>query len=192
MHIHLYAPCMQALLAYAVSWPKLDKVKVLLIGLRVFFFCVWLCFVVPDSTRCLSLLFLIVPLLVTHFFIHTVFVFVCGTEMSCWFALWLTLFRFVLFTLCLIHVFFTGATHLSSSLSKAHRGLVKLSLSHCGLTGKGVAQIGHALALNKCMASSLQHLDLSSNVAKDDINVRIKVMNSYCELVKPIFFFRIW
>ncbi|XP_046651489.1 F-actin-uncapping protein LRRC16A-like isoform X2 [Daphnia pulicaria] len=63
-----------------------------------------------------------------------------------------------------------GATHLSSSLSKAHRGLVKLSLSHCGLTGKGVAQIGHALVLNKCMASSLQHLDLSSNVAKDDIN----------------------
>jgi hypothetical protein len=66
---------------------------------------------------------------------------------------------------------FSGATHLSSSLSKAHRGLVKLSLSHCGLTGKGVAQIGHALALNKCMGSSLQHLDLSSNVAKDDINV---------------------
>ncbi|XP_059352193.1 F-actin-uncapping protein LRRC16A-like isoform X2 [Daphnia carinata] len=63
-----------------------------------------------------------------------------------------------------------GATNLSSSLSKAHRGLVKLSLSHCGLTGKGVAQIGHALALNKCMSSSLQHLDLSNNVAKDDIN----------------------
>jgi hypothetical protein len=88
---------------------------------------------------------------------------------------WLTLFTFVLFTLCSIYNFFffsfSGATHLSSSLSKAHRGLVKLSLSHCGLTGKGVAQIGHALALNKCMGSSLQHLDLSSNVAKDDINV---------------------
>lgn len=84
---------------------------------------------------------------------------------------------------------FTGATHLSSSLSKAHRGLVKLSLSHCGLTGKGVAQIGHALVLNKCMASSLQHLDLSSNVAKDDINVRIKVMNPYCELVLNRFLF---
>ena len=37
MHNHLYAPCMQALLAYAVSWPKLDKVKDLLIGLRVIF-----------------------------------------------------------------------------------------------------------------------------------------------------------
>jgi len=76
--------------------------------------------------------------------------------------------------LILVHFFlsvYVGATHLSSSLSKAHRGLVKLSLSHCGLTGKGVAQIGHALALNKCMSSSLLHLDLSSNSAKDDINV---------------------
>lgn len=59
---------MQALLAFAVSWPKLDKVKVLLIGLRVFFCVCGLAFVVLDSTRCLSLLFLIVPLLVTHFF----------------------------------------------------------------------------------------------------------------------------
>lgn len=66
---------------------------------------------------------------------------------------------------------FTGATHLSSSLTKAHRGLMKLSLAHCGLTGKGVAQIGQALAQNTFMASSLLHLDLSSNVAKDDINV---------------------
>ena len=65
----------------------------------------------------------------------------------------------------------TGATQLSSSLSKVHRGLVKLSLSHCGLTGKGVAQIGHALSLNKFMASSLVHLDLSNNCIKDDITV---------------------
>lgn len=66
-----------------------------------------------------------------------------------------------------------GANHLSTSLTKAHRGLVKLSLSHCGLTGKGIAQIGHALTLNKFMSSSLTHLDLSSNAAKDDINVII-------------------
>lgn len=50
---------------------------------------------------------------------------------------------------------------------------MKLSLAHCGLTGKGVAQIGQALAQNTFMASSLLHLDLSSNVAKDDINVII-------------------
>lgn len=65
----------------------------------------------------------------------------------------------------------TGATHLSSSLTKARRGLVKLALSHCGLTGKGIGQIGHALGLNKFMATSLQHLDLSNNAAKDEINV---------------------
>ena len=65
----------------------------------------------------------------------------------------------------------TGATHLSSTLTKAHRGLVRLSLSHCGLTGKGVAQIGHALAANKFMSSTLTYLDLSNNAAKDEINV---------------------
>lgn len=65
----------------------------------------------------------------------------------------------------------SGATHLSSSLNKVHRGLVKLALSHCGLTTKGVAQIGQALSQNKFMASTLIHLDLSSNIVKDDINV---------------------
>lgn len=74
---------------------------------------------------------------------------------------------------------FTGATHLSSSLTKAHRGLMKLSLAHCGLTGKGVAQIGQALAQNTFMASSLLHLDLSSNVAKDDINVIIFYFSTF-------------
>lgn len=64
-----------------------------------------------------------------------------------------------------------GATHLSSMLTKAQRGLVRLSLSHCGLTGKGVAQIGHALSGNKFMASTLTYLDLSNNAAKDEINV---------------------
>jgi hypothetical protein len=175
---------MQALLAFAVSWPKLDKVKVLLIGLRDFL-CVWLCFVVLDSTRCLSLLFLIVPLLVTHFFLFTpcLFLFAEGRNELLVRSMTHSIQIRLIYALLNSRFLFTGATHLSSSLSKAHRGLVKLSLSHCGLTGKGVAQIGHALVLNKCMASSLQHLDLSSNVAKDDINVRIKVMNPYCELV---------
>lgn len=73
---------MQALLAFAVSWPKLDKVKVLLIGLRVFFFCVWLSFCRPRFNSVLE--FVVSNCAVARhafFFIHTVFVFVCrGTE----------------------------------------------------------------------------------------------------------------
>ncbi|XP_012283154.1 F-actin-uncapping protein LRRC16A isoform X2 [Orussus abietinus] len=63
-----------------------------------------------------------------------------------------------------------GATHLSGPIGKLPKGLQKLNLAHCGLTGKGVGQIAHALSLNRSMPTSLQYLNLSGNTLKDDIN----------------------
>lgn len=66
---------------------------------------------------------------------------------------------------------FLGAIHLAGPLAKVSKGLCKLSLSHCGLTAKGVNQIAHSLSLNQSVSSTLTHLDLSGNSLKDDINV---------------------
>ncbi|XP_033222208.1 F-actin-uncapping protein LRRC16A isoform X2 [Belonocnema kinseyi] len=63
-----------------------------------------------------------------------------------------------------------GASHLNGPITKLPKGLQKLNLAHCGLTGKGVGQIAHALSLNRSMPTSLQHLNFSGNTLKDDIN----------------------
>ncbi|XP_066592906.1 F-actin-uncapping protein LRRC16A [Prorops nasuta] len=63
-----------------------------------------------------------------------------------------------------------GGTHLSGPIGKLPKGLQKLNLAHCGLTGKGIGQIAHALSLNRSMLTSLQYLNLSGNTLKDDIN----------------------
>ncbi|XP_015588505.1 F-actin-uncapping protein LRRC16A isoform X2 [Cephus cinctus] len=63
-----------------------------------------------------------------------------------------------------------GATHLSCPIGKLPKGLQRLNLAHCGLTGKGVGQIAHTLSLNRSMPTSLQYLNLSGNTLKDDIN----------------------
>lgn len=66
-----------------------------------------------------------------------------------------------------------GAVHLAGPIAKVSKGLCKLSLSHCGLTAKGVNQMAHSLSLNQSIANSLTYLDLSGNNLKDDINVSI-------------------
>jgi len=63
---------------------------------------------------------------------------------------------------------------LSGPIGKLPKGLQKLNLSHCGLTGKGVGQIAHALSLNRSMPTSLRYLNLSENTLKDDINVSLR------------------
>lgn len=70
-----------------------------------------------------------------------------------------------------ILILFPGAVHLAGPIAKVSKGLCKLSLSHCGLTAKGVNQMAHSLSLNQSIASSLTYLDLSGNNLKDDINV---------------------
>lgn len=65
----------------------------------------------------------------------------------------------------------TGAVHLAGPIAKISKGLCRLSLSHCGLTAKGVNQMAHSLTLNQSISSSLTYLDLSGNNLKDDINV---------------------
>lgn len=62
---------------------------------------------------------------------------------------------------------------MAGPIAKVSKGLCKLSLSHCGLTAKGVNQMAHSLSLNQSIANSLTYLDLSGNNLKDDINVRI-------------------
>ena len=66
---------------------------------------------------------------------------------------------------------FLGAVHLAGPIAKISKGLCKLSLSHCGLTAKGVNQMAHSLSLNQSISNSLTYLDLSGNNLKDDINV---------------------
>ncbi|XP_076763741.1 capping protein regulator and myosin 1 linker 1 leucine rich repeat protein isoform X3 [Xylocopa sonorina] len=63
-----------------------------------------------------------------------------------------------------------GGAHLSGPIGKLPKGLQKLNLAHCGLTGKGISQIAHALSLNRSMPTTLQYLNLSENSLKDDIN----------------------
>ncbi|CAK9833363.1 F-actin-uncapping protein LRRC16A [Anthophora retusa] len=63
-----------------------------------------------------------------------------------------------------------GGAHLSGPIGKLPKGLQKLNLAHCGLTGKGISQIAHALSLNRSMPTSLQYLNISENSLKDDIN----------------------
>lgn len=65
-----------------------------------------------------------------------------------------------------------GATHLAGPIGKLSKGLFKLSLSHCSLTGKGINQIAHSLSINQCTSTTLTFLDLSGNSLKDDINVK--------------------
>ena len=64
---------------------------------------------------------------------------------------------------------------MSGPIGKLPKGLQKLNLSHCGLTGKGVSQVAQALSLNRSMPTSLQYLNLSENTLKDDINVSLSV-----------------
>lgn len=68
-------------------------------------------------------------------------------------------------------LFFLGAVHLAGPIAKISKGLCKLSLSHCGLTAKGVNQMAHSLSLNQSISTSLTYLDLSGNNLRDDINV---------------------
>ncbi|XP_014216168.1 F-actin-uncapping protein LRRC16A isoform X2 [Copidosoma floridanum] len=63
-----------------------------------------------------------------------------------------------------------GAAHTTGPLGKLPKGLQKLNLARCGLTGKGVGQIAHALSLNRSMPTSLQYLNLAENTLKDDVN----------------------
>ncbi|XP_059613846.1 F-actin-uncapping protein LRRC16A isoform X3 [Phlebotomus argentipes] len=72
-----------------------------------------------------------------------------------------------------------GAIHLAGPIAKVSKGLCKLSLSHCGLTAKGVNQVAHSLSLNQSISNSLTYLDLSGNNLKDDIN------NLYNFLAQP-------
>ncbi|XP_023318297.1 F-actin-uncapping protein LRRC16A isoform X2 [Trichogramma pretiosum] len=71
-----------------------------------------------------------------------------------------------------LHQFFAplGAAHTTGPLGKMPKGLQKLNLARCGLTGKGVGQIAHALSLNRSMPTSLQYLNLADNTLKDDVN----------------------
>ncbi|XP_058810147.1 F-actin-uncapping protein LRRC16A-like isoform X3 [Phymastichus coffea] len=71
-----------------------------------------------------------------------------------------------------MHQYFSplGAAHTTGPLGKLPKGLQKLNLARCGLTGKGVGQIAHALSLNRSMPMSLQYLNLAENCLKDDIN----------------------
>ncbi|XP_065226463.1 F-actin-uncapping protein LRRC16A isoform X2 [Planococcus citri] len=62
-----------------------------------------------------------------------------------------------------------GTSHIKSPISKVPKGLIHLSLAHCGLTCKGVSHIAHALSVNKCMPDTLTHLNLSGNNLKDDV-----------------------
>jgi hypothetical protein len=64
-----------------------------------------------------------------------------------------------------------GVGHLSHVFARLPTGLVKLNLSFCGLTCKGVNQLSHALLSNANMSSTLAHLDLSGNNLKEDLNV---------------------
>ncbi|XP_012165742.1 F-actin-uncapping protein LRRC16A isoform X4 [Bombus terrestris] len=73
-------------------------------------------------------------------------------------------------SLCGIIAKLQGGAHLSGPIGKLPKGLQKLNLAHCGLTGKGISQIAHALSLNRSMPTSLQYLNLSENSLKDDIN----------------------
>ncbi|XP_034938905.1 F-actin-uncapping protein LRRC16A isoform X2 [Chelonus insularis] len=63
-----------------------------------------------------------------------------------------------------------GSSHLAGSAIGIPKGMQKLNLSHCGLTGKGIAQLAHALSLNRSMTTSLRYLNFSENTLKDDIN----------------------
>jgi len=76
-------------------------------------------------------------------------------------------------------MYFQGATHLSGPIGKLPKGLQKLNLAHCGLTGKGVGQIAHALSLNRSMPTSLRYLNLSENTLKDDVNVSLQRIVNY-------------
>ncbi|XP_055602559.1 F-actin-uncapping protein LRRC16A isoform X2 [Uranotaenia lowii] len=72
-----------------------------------------------------------------------------------------------------------GASHLAGPIAKISKGILKLTLSHCGLTAKGVNQISHSLSLNPNTSNSLTYLDLSGNNLKDDLN------NLYNFLAQP-------
>ncbi len=64
------------------------------------------------------------------------------------------------------------------AMEKLCRGPVWLNLSQCGLSAKGVAQIAHSLALNRCAPNSLTHLNLAGNSLKDDINVSVSMFHN--------------
>lgn len=72
-----------------------------------------------------------------------------------------------------------GAGHFAGPIAKISKGVSKLSLSHCGLTSKGVNQIAQSLSLNQNIPNSLVFLDLSGNNLKDDVN------NLYNFLAQP-------
>lgn len=78
-------------------------------------------------------------------------------------------------------MYFQGGTHLSGPIGKLPKGLQKLNLAHCGLTGKGVGQIAHALSLNRSMPTSLRYLNFSENTLKDDINVSPVKLLALCD-----------
>ncbi|XP_059488573.1 F-actin-uncapping protein LRRC16A isoform X2 [Neocloeon triangulifer] len=63
-----------------------------------------------------------------------------------------------------------GVGHLSHVFGRLPTGLVKLNLSFCGLTCKGVNQLAHALLSNPNMSSTLAHLDISGNNLKEELN----------------------
>ncbi|XP_062544928.1 F-actin-uncapping protein LRRC16A isoform X3 [Armigeres subalbatus] len=72
-----------------------------------------------------------------------------------------------------------GAGHFSGPIAKITKGVSKLSLSHCGLTSKGVNQIAQSLLQNQNVSNALVYLDLSGNNLKDDVN------NLYNFLAQP-------
>ncbi|XP_011304218.1 leucine-rich repeat-containing protein 16A isoform X1 [Fopius arisanus] len=75
-------------------------------------------------------------------------------------------------SLCGIIAKLTQGSHLGggSAIGNHPKGMQKLNLSRCALTSKGIAQIAHALSLNRSMPTSLRSLNLSENTIKDDIN----------------------
>lgn len=81
--------------------------------------------------------------------------------------------NFVFIFFMIFFFIYSGAVHLAGPIAKISKGLSRLSLSHCGLTAKGVNQIAHSLSLNQSISTSLTYLDLNGNTLKDDINVRV-------------------
>ena len=68
----------------------------------------------------------------------------------------------------------------TNSVSKLHKGLTHLNLSHTSITSKGISDLSDSLSLNKTSFLSLTYLNLSGNVLKDDVNVSLALIFTKC------------
>ncbi|XP_075571179.1 capping protein, Arp2/3 and myosin-I linker protein 2 [Pelecanus crispus] len=81
-----------------------------------------------------------------------------------------------------------GIIAFSRHVEKSHKGLQSLSLARTMLTAKGMSTLCKALADNKAIGSSLQHLDLSGNpgtLAGDDIS-NLQSLLHQCHLISHL------